>query len=191
MDLTAAIKERRSIRKFKKDPIPKQFLEDILELAIWAPSAMNRQDWHFLVVQGQKKEELLKISASSFQQFFRPKLEKTFKDKPKIIEGMRAFSETYGDAPVIILAYAGKMPDGQQDDVWSTSLAVQNLMMAAYERGLGTVWTDGVVFAKEQEINELMGIVDKKLVCVIPIGYPAETPKVPPRRSERIEWIGF
>ena len=190
MELAKAIKERRSVRKFKTDPIPQSILQEILSLAIWAPSAMNLQDWFFVVVQGRKKEEFLKISASAFA-VIKPSLEKTFKDKPKIIEGMKTFFETFGGAPVIIIAYGGKLPNGQDDDVWSVSLAVQNLMLAAYERGLGTTWMDGVVFAKEKEINDLLGIKGRKLVCTIPIGYPAEEPRVPPRHENKIEWIGF
>jgi nitroreductase len=189
MELSEVIKGRRSVRKFKPDPVNRSIIENVLELALWAPSAMNRQDWQFVVVQGPMKEEFLKISASAFDQF-KPMLEKTFKDKPKIVEGMKSFFETYGGAPIIILAYAGKLPNGQ-DDVWSISLAVQNLMLAAYEAGLGTAWTDGVVFAKEKEINDLLGIQGKKLVCVIPLGYPAEEPKKPPRREGAIQWIGF
>jgi nitroreductase len=189
MELSKVIKGRRSVRRFKSDPIPRNVLEGILDLALWAPSAMNRQDWYFVVVQGQKKEEFLKLSAGAFEHF-KPMLEKNFKDKPKIMEGMKVFFETYGGAPVVIMAYAGKLPTGQ-DDVWSVSLAVQNLMLAAYGAGLGTVWTDGVVFVKEKEINELMEIKDRKLVCVIPIGYPAEEPKAPPRREGRIQWAGF
>ena len=117
MELSETIKGRRSVRKFKPDAVNRNVIESVLELATWAPSAMNRQDWQFVVVQGPLKEEFLKISASAFDQF-KPMLEKTFKDKPKIIEGMKSFFETCGGAPIIILAYAGKLPNGQ-DDVWS------------------------------------------------------------------------
>lgn len=189
MELSTAIKGRRSIRRFKPDKVSKQIIQDILDIALWAPSAMNKQDWRFVVVQGQKKDDFLKISAGAYVDF-KPMLEKNFKDKPKVMEHMKSFFETYGGAPVIILAYAGKLPDGQ-NDVWSVSLACQNIMLAAYEAGLGTVWTDGVVFFKEKEINELMGIKDRKLVCVIPVGYPAEEPKAAPRGEGRVQWMGF
>ncbi|HPK52935.1 MAG TPA: nitroreductase family protein [Smithellaceae bacterium] len=189
MELAKAIKERRSIRNFKPDPVPQNLLQELLDLAMWAPSAMNLQDWFFAVIQGPKKEEFLKISASAFA-LIKPDLEKAFQDKPKIIAGMKTFYETFGGAPVIIMAYGGKLAGGQ-DDVWSVSLAVQNLMLAAYERGMGTTWMDGVVFAKEKEINALLGIKDRKLICAIPIGYPAEEPRVPPRRPNKIAWMGF
>ena len=189
MELSEAIKGRRSVRRFKPDTIDRNIIEKVLEFATWAPSAMNRQDWQFVVVQGPMKEKFLKISGTAFDEF-KPMLEITFKDKPKIIEGMKFFFETYGNAPVIILAYGGKLPIGQ-DDVWSISLAVENLMLAAYEEGLGTVLTDGVVFTKEKEINDLLGIQGKKLVCVVPLGYPAEEPRKPPRREGVVQWIGF
>ncbi|MBW1710634.1 MAG: nitroreductase family protein [Deltaproteobacteria bacterium] len=188
MELFDAIKGRRSVRKFKPDPVPKEVLEGILELALWAPSGMNRQESYFIVVQGEKKEELRKIFSDAFNDM-KPTLEKVFAEKPKIVEGMRVFFETYGGAPVFIFAYAGKMPNGGWDTN-SSAVAVQNLLLAAHEAGLGSTWTDGVL-RKEKEINEALGIEDRKLICVLPVGYPDETPRVPPRREDRIEWIGF
>jgi nitroreductase len=188
MQLEEAIKGRRSVRKFKPQPVPKEIIEKILELAIWAPSGMNRQEWFFLVVQGEKKDELLKIFGAAFENI-RPNLEKVFTTKPKIVEGMKQFFQTYGGAPVFILAYAGKGPSGNWDTS-STAVAVQNLLLAAYAEGLGTVWTDGVLI-KEAEINALMGIEGKKLVAVVPLGYPDEILRVPPRREGRVQWVGF
>ena len=99
MELGEAIKGRRSIRKFKNQLVPKETLEKILNLAMWAPSGMNRQEWYFVVVQGQKQNELLKIFSSAFENI-RPNLEKVFAEKPKIVEGMKQFFQTYGGAPV-------------------------------------------------------------------------------------------
>ncbi|MBW1788466.1 MAG: nitroreductase family protein [Deltaproteobacteria bacterium] len=189
MELAEAIRGRRSVRKFRPDPVRKEKLESILDLAIWAPSAMNRQEWYFVVVQGDKVEEMKRIFADAFQDM-KPRLEKVFADKPKIIAATKEFFETYGGAPVFIFAYGGKSPDGKSWDTLSPAVAVQNLQLAAYEAGLGCTWTDGIM-GKEKEINEALGIKDKKLVCVLPIGYPDEVPRVPPRRDGRVEWIGF
>ena len=188
MELTEAIKGRRSVRKFKAQAVPKETLEKILDLAMWAPSGMNRQEWFFVAVQGQRKAELLKIFSSAFETI-RPRLEKVFAEKPKIVEGMRQFYQTYGGAPVFVLAYAGKSPSGGWD-THSTAVALANLLLAAHAEGLGTVWTDGVL-VKEAEINGLLGIEEKKLVAVIPVGYPDEVPRTPPRREGRIQWVGF
>ena len=177
MDLSEAIKGRRSIRKFKPQPVSKETIERILDLAIWAPSGMNRQEWYFVVVRGEKKESLLKLFAAAFETV-RPNLEKVFADKPKIVEGMKSFFQTYGGAPVFIVAYAGKSASGQWD-THSTGVALQNLLLAAYAEGLGAVWTDGIL-VKEPEINALLGIDGRKLVAVVPLGYPDETPACPP-----------
>lgn len=189
MELSEAIRSRRSIRRFKPEPVPKEVLEKILELAQWAPSAMNMQDWRFILVAGEKKEALLKITATAFENF-RPVLEKNFPDKPQVIEASKKFFETYGGAPVIIAAYGGRFPTGKEDP-YSVSLAVQNLLLAAHDAGLGAVWADAAVFFKEKEISELMGVEGRKLVCLIPVGYPAENPKAPPRKGERVRWDGF
>jgi nitroreductase len=187
MELTDVIKGRRSVRRFKPDSIPREVVEKILELAQWAPSAMNRQDWRFIAVTGVKKEALLKITATAYEHF-KPILEKNFPDKPKVLEASKRFFETYGGAPVIVLAYGGHFPMGDADP-YSISLAVQNLLLAAHDAGLGAVWADAAVFYKEKEINELMGMADRKLVCLIPLGYPDETPKAPPRQEGRVQWL--
>ncbi|MBE9582314.1 MAG: nitroreductase family protein, partial [Proteobacteria bacterium] len=66
MDLYEAIKGRRSIRRFKPDPLPEDVLARILEMAIWAPSGMNLQNWHFVVITGDRKEALVEISSKGY-----------------------------------------------------------------------------------------------------------------------------
>jgi nitroreductase len=187
MELEAAITGRRSVRKYKKDPIEPEVLKKVMDLAQCAPSAMNRRDYRFVVVQGQKKEELLKITSQAFLAL-KPSLEKLFSGKLIMIEITKTFFETYGGAPVIVLAYGGKFPDGRED-LQSISLAVENLFLAAYEVGLGTVWTDGPVAVAEKEINALSGVDNRKLVSIIPLGYPDESPKAPPRGEDRVIWL--
>ena len=58
MDFLKVIKERRSIRAFKPDPVPKETIEEILKLAILAPSAINLQPWDLIVVTGEERERL-------------------------------------------------------------------------------------------------------------------------------------
>jgi len=188
VELSQAIKERRSVRKFRPDPVPREILEHVLELATWAPSGMNRQPWHFIVVKGDKAEELRGIFGEAGEDI-RPRLEARFPDRPKIVESTVNFFRTYGGAPVFILAYAGASTASGWDTN-STAVAVQNLLLAIHEAGLGGTWTDGIM-GKEASINKTVGVTDKKLVCVIPVGYPNEAPRVPPRQEGRIEWIGF
>jgi nitroreductase len=68
MELLAALKERRSIRAFKIDPVPKEVITQILEAARWSPSWGNTQPWELVVVQGNKARELTGDLVAAFQQ---------------------------------------------------------------------------------------------------------------------------
>jgi len=103
--------------------------------------------------------------------------------------GDEIFPSDLWRGPVFIVAYAGKSASGQWD-TRSTAAALQNFRLVAYAEGLGGVWTDGIL-VKEPEINALLGIEGRKLVAVVPLGYPDELPRVPPRRSGRVQWVGF
>jgi nitroreductase len=87
VDLYEAIKGRRSVRKFKSTPVPKDLIEKIFEVSLWAPSGMNRQNWKFFVLAGERKEELVSISSTSFQ-YLEPQLQQLYAEKPKIIESL-------------------------------------------------------------------------------------------------------
>ncbi len=71
MELSETIRGRRSIRRFKNQSVPKEVLQKILDLALWAPSGMNRQEWYFLAVQGEKKNELLRNHLSLADSVYR------------------------------------------------------------------------------------------------------------------------
>lgn len=188
MELEMAIKGRRSVRRFKPTPVPKEVLERVLTLATWAPSGWNKQEWFFVVVQGEKREALQRLFSSALPEI-RPVLELVYPGQQKYVEEQLEFFNTYGGAPVLVLAYAGVLPD-RADDVLSTTVALQNLFLAAYEAGLGTSWTD-LMCVREREINEILGIGDRKLVCITPLGYPSVFPEAPARREARVTWVGF
>ena len=189
MDLYKAIKGRRSVRKFKKSPVERALLEEIFDTALWAPSGMNRQNWKFYVLAGEKKEELVSISSTSFK-YLEPHIQELFAEKPKIVEATRSFFRRLGEAPVVVCAYFEPANMEDLTSYQNVAAAIQNLLLVAHARGLGACWMTGPVHVADQ-INRFLGIENMTLVAIIPIGYPDETPKVPPRRPDRVIYQGF
>lgn len=189
VELYEAIKGRRSVRKFKTTPVPRDLIEKIFEVALWAPSGMNRQNWKFFVLAGERKEELVSISSTSFQ-YLEPQLQQLYAEKPKIIESTRRFFKRLGEAPIVVCAY---FEPANMEDVTSfqnVAAAMQNLLLVAHAEGLGTCWMTGPVTVAN-EISRFLGVKDMTLVAITPMGYPDETPKVPPRRPDRVVCQGF
>ena len=189
MDLLEAIKGRRSVRRFKKSPVEKELIEDIFDTALWAPSGMNRQNWKFFVLAGKPKEELVSISSTSFQ-YLEPELKELFAEKPKIVEATRRFFKRLGEAPVVVCAYFEPADRADVTSYQNVAAAIQNLLLVAHAKGLGTCWMTGPLYVADQ-LNRFLGVEDMTLVAIIPMGYPDETPKVPPRRPDRVIYQGF
>ena len=139
MELYKSIRERRSIRKFKKSPVAKDLLEKIFDIALWAPSGMNRQNWKFFVLAGERKEELVSIAAVSFE-YLEPQLQERFADKPKIVEATRRFFKRLGGAPVVVCAYFEPANIEDVTSFQNVAAAIQNLLLVANAEGLGSCW---------------------------------------------------
>ncbi len=190
MELREAILGRRSVRRYKPDPVPKEVIEDIMQHAIWAPSGMNRQNWYFIVATGKWRDEVVKICERAYREYIGKKVEKVFQHKPKVIEETKSFFATLGNAPVVILAFAEPGPESEKTDIQSVAAAIQNLLLLAYEKGLGTCWMTGPI-SHAEEFKKLFGVEDKNFVALITLGYPDETPKPPPRRPGKVKFVGF
>lgn len=111
-----AIKARRSIRKYKSDPVPKETLDKIIEAGLYAPSGMGRQSTIIISVTNKEvRDRLSKLNA-------------------KI---MGSDSDPFYGAPAVLIVLADKnCPTG----IYDGSLVMQNLMLAAHELGLGSCW---------------------------------------------------
>jgi len=190
MELRKAILGRRSIRKYKSRPVPKKILKDIMDVAVWAPSGMNRQNWYFVVVTGDLRDRVVEICYQGYLTYIGRKVEKVFSHKPHVVKETRSFFATLGGAPVVIFAYAEPGPESIITDVQNVSAVIQNLLLLAYEKGLGTCWMTGPL-NMEEEFGELLGIEGKKLVALITLGYPDEEPRIPPRRGKKVDYRGF
>jgi len=183
MDVLEAIKTRRSIRKYKPDPIDDEKLETVLEAARWAPSWSNTQCWRFVVVKNSDIRNRLAdvmIGLTS--------------DTPNPAE------DAVRKAPIVIVACAKlgrsgysrqtQKPETDKGDwfMFDVALAMQNLSLAAHALGLGTVHI-GAFHA--EEATKILNI--PKGYCVVamtPLGYPDEEGH-PVKRKELAEIVFY
>lgn len=151
MKFEEVLEKRRSIRKYKDAPVPREKILRMLEAARIAPSASHRQPWHFIVVED--KETIKKL----------------------------AKNEWAAEAPVMIVGLADQAasPNWCSNDL---GIALEHLVLAATNLGLGTCWMGQT--GREEMIKSLLGIPDNfKVVAVVPVGVPDETPAPKERKS--------
>ncbi len=169
MNVMEAIKSRRSIRKYKHDPVSEETLEIVLDAARWAPSWENKQCWRFVVVREPET---------------RARISEALRHGNPSIDAVR-------NAPAVIVACAqlgrsgfmkGEAMTSKGDwFMFDVALAMQNLALAAHELGLGTV---NVGWFDEQKVEEILQIPEGVVVVELtPLGYPDEE-AIAPRRKE-------
>lgn len=189
MEFFDVVKNRRAVRRYKPDPVIKEDILKILDAANWAPSGMNKQQWEFVVVSGEKKAELGKSYKKIAERYTRDWEEPA---KQNFID----YAATYGGAPVVIviLTEASTADPVRKMHLQSASAAMENLVLAARALGLGTCWMTGLL-QDEKNIRAVLGIPDEReIVCVTPLGYPDENPEPPsridPDLAKKVLWIG-
>jgi nitroreductase len=182
--LDSLIQSRRSIRKYKKDPIPKEVLDKVLAAGTWAPSGKNLQNWRFFVLTGKKRDAYLKYNQKSWLGI-KDVLQK--KLKPSLYAFTERFFFTLGDAPVFILCYTKNDPTERYlTSVGSVYMAVQNIMLTALAHGLGTCPMGAPLEIKE-EVDGFLGkdrVKGLELLCGITLGYPDHRPPAAPRQLD-------
>jgi nitroreductase len=216
MDFLKAIKERKSIRAFKPDPVPKEKIEEILQLTIHAPSAINLQPWEFVVVMGEEKERLSRRLIKAYKekqiacspgnvkplpktmakrgaqtlQLMNPFFKEMGVDSDQFInEGSCNF---YGAPVAILLCLDDSFPEARMVDV---GLALGYFVLTAHEFGLATC-PIGLIAAYEDEIKDLLNIPEnKKVVIGVALGYADWNVPINRFKSQRdhlekfIRWI--
>jgi nitroreductase len=193
MDLLKVIKERKSIRAFKPDPLPMEKIKEILKLSILAPSAINLQPWEFIVVVGEEKERLSRRLIKAYREkqiscgpgTVKPLPKTIAKRGAKTIELMNPFFEEmkvnsdqfinegscnfYGAPVAIILCQDDSFSKARLVDI---GLTLGYFILTAHDFGLGTC-PIGLITAYEDEIKDLLNIPENKTVVIgVALGFP-------------------
>lgn len=173
---------RRSIRRYRPEPIPRALLEQVLEAALWAPSAHNRQPWRFCVVESEAVRERL---ARAMGDRLRHDLEADGVDEVAIAADMARSYARITAAPAAIalcltMADMDRYPDARRSGneflmaAQSTAMAGQNLLLAAHDLGLGACWMCAPLFAPDVVRDALDLPDDWQPQALLTLGYPAE-----------------
>lgn len=172
MELTEGIKTRRSVRKFTDEPVPEEVIREIVELSSYAPSWKNTQIVSYLCIQD--KEIIKRLSDEALMGFERNT--KTLSRSSQVVLVLKKDG------------VCGYEPDGSYTtskgsgwEMFDAGIAAQTFCLAAWEKGVGTVIMGVFDDAKTAEIA---GVPDGYTVAaIIPVGYPAFNPQMPPRKS--------
>jgi nitroreductase len=178
MEVLEAIKNRRSIRHYRDDPIDDDTVNKVLEAAHWAPSWGNTQCWRFIVV---RDPQIKKQVASCLNKV---------KFDYELVEN--AATKAIRQAPLLIvlcaeMGKAGYTPDGtlatDKGDwfMFDIALAMENLTLSAHSMGLGTVIVGGFDAAAVSRILDIPD--DLRVVTMTPLGFPSNKGQLSPRKN--------
>ncbi len=163
------IATRTSIRDYEARPVEKEKIEKMLRAAMAAPTAMNKQPWHFVVVDQRNVLDAL--------------------------AGTNPYAKMLKKAPlaIVVCGNTDKMIEGGGRDFWiqDASAATENLLLAAHAMGLGAVWT-GAYPSEERciSISKVLSLSDNLIpLNMIVVGYPAEQPQ--PKQKFKEENISY
>jgi len=162
-EILAFFCRRRSVRRFQKKALPDETLTLLMKAAMAAPSGNNAQPWEFVVVRDPKiKADLSRV---------------------------HTWVSMAAEAAAAIVVLGDKGSKWWADDC---AAATENLLLAAANLGLGTVWC-GIKENDAQAVRKILGVPERLgVLCIVAIGYPAESP--PPHtkyRKDKVHWDRF
>ena len=168
METREAIRGRRTVRRFTQTPIPEAILDELLDLARLAPSAANLQPLEFLLVDEAAGRDAL-FAHLKWGAYVKPQRNPAPDQRPTVYVVVLWAKEKSGFPP------------------WEAGAAMQNIILAAQDHGLGTCWLGGI---DREGIKAGFGVPeDRDVVGVIALGYPAEAPVLEERDEDVKYWL--
>jgi nitroreductase len=191
-----AIEKRRSIRKFKRKPVPDEQIMALIEAARLAPSASNTQPWRFKIVSDDDTKA--KLAEAAYHQSFvaqAPVVLVCCADLQGYFEGIKARSQEFGKEGALeetmLRVLRGRAEQLKTVNIrelapgiaFNVAIAIEHIVLRALDFGLGSCW---VRMLDEQKIKTIFGWKNSiHVVALLPLGYPDETPN--PRKRRAIE----
>ena len=190
MDALEAMRTRRSLAQLREEPVPREIIEQLLEVATWAPNHKRAEPWRFAVFSGDAREKL----AQAFRENYRL-------DHPDATPeelsgpGEKSAKRVLG-APVTIVVWSQSDDNEVQtlENYAATAVAVEHILLAAHALGLGAFWRTGeaAYTAPRNAIKQLVGAApESQLTAFIPLGYPAITERESRRApfTDKTQWF--
>lgn len=212
-DIHEVIVSRKSIRRYKPDPIPEEMIDKILEAGRWAATGENYQPWRYIVVRNQETKnkiaKLAKVGSGSRMTtwYCLGEMQERFagiEDPVKREEVLRFMysgevSEFCKDAPVIVVVL-GTLMEGSVDVPYDLSATCENMLLQAHSIGLGACWVHAPVGTTRdaKKMKEIMkiptGMGQYKVLAYLAFGWPKEDRKHPrPKKqlADLVYWEEF
>ena len=162
-DILNFFRRRRSVRRFQNKPLSAEILDTLMKAAMAAPSGNNAQPWEFAIVQDPKVKEALAT--------------------------VHPWVHMAKEAAAAVVVLGDKSSEWWEHDC---AAATENLLLAAANLGLGAVWC-GIKGHQEEAVRKILGAPSKLgVLCIIPLGYPAEAPPANTKYQEsKVHWDRF
>ncbi|SFC87847.1 Nitroreductase [Bacillus sp. OV322] len=179
MELKEIIKDRRSIKVFKEQPVSADLIQELLRTAVWVPNHKMTQPWRFILVQGESKKKLAEASRT-----FNAAKERDPEKKNEA--GQRAYDKLK-NVPMFLIVVMKEDPNisMREEDYAATSCLIHNFSLLAWEQGIGMIWeTYGMIHS--HEFRNAAGVAPgERIVGSLHIGYPEKIPS--PRERKPLE----
>ncbi|WP_409343548.1 nitroreductase [Paenibacillus sp. MBLB4367] len=185
MTIALTIRERRSIHTFRKDPVPRELITELLNDAVWAPNHGLREPWRFIYADGEGKGRLVD---GLFELY-----EKNGELNGMAPEQKEKFKRSTLDVPAYLLVV---MKEDPRPDIWEEDFAavaclIQNFQLLGWEKGLGMLWNTGSLLYMPP-FRRMAGVEPgEKIAGILSIGYFDKAPKARPRTpaEERLTFL--
>jgi nitroreductase len=180
---------RRAVRDYKPEDVPDEIIRELIKAGTYAPSAVNRQPWRFVVI---KNRDMINRLSSRAKKLWLDNAEKV--DDPHLKQAVNAMKNPefniFYNAPVLILIFAA--PDAYSPQ-FDCALAAENMMIAARSLGIGSCWVGfGMPLGSDKDIlDELKVPEGHNLMAPLIFGYPVKDLQTAPKRNEDVvlNWV--